>query len=207
MSHVVGNPQKHKRSLVFGVGVNDFDGTTCVGGIVLYEYKLWKDLLKRCYSEKYQFNQPTYKGCKVEDYLLSFTNFYNFIKEVKGFKCVDENGRFYQLDKDIIFSGNKEYNRGTICFIPHEINSFLTYSKRGGSKCKLGVTYHNKTSTYNARLSTGNVVKSLGYYKTEIEAAEVYICAKEQHAKILAEKYKDTIDERVYESLMNYKVL
>lgn len=207
MAFNIGSPQIHKRSLVCGVGINDFNGTTSIGGIRLYEYRLWKDLLKRCYSEKYQIKQPTYKGCEVEDYLLSFTNFYNFIKEVKGFGCVDGNGRRYQLDKDVIFSGNKKYNRETICFVPHEINSFLTKPTRVESKYKLGVCYHKQSSSYAAKISIGGVVKTLGYYKAENEAFQAYVNAKEHYAKILAEKYKDNVDHRVYDSLMNYKVL
>ena len=29
-------------------------------------------MLMRCYDPKYQEKEPTYKGCRVEDYLLNF---------------------------------------------------------------------------------------------------------------------------------------
>ena len=36
------------------------------------EYDIWYGMLKRCYDPKYQEKHPTYKDCKVENYLLNF---------------------------------------------------------------------------------------------------------------------------------------
>ena len=46
----------------------------------------------------------------------------------------------------------------------------------------------------------------LGYFKTELEAFNAYKIAKESFVKDLANKWKDKIDERAYDALMNYKV-
>ena len=48
--------------------------------------------------------------------------------------------------------------------------------------------------------------KWLGLFKTEIEAFKAYKEAKESYLKELAEKWKDKIDIRAYEALMNYTV-
>ncbi|MGD4514716.1 hypothetical protein QT738_22630, partial [Xanthomonas citri pv. citri] len=46
----------------------------------------------------------------------------------------------------------------------------------------------------------------LGLFKTEIEAFNAYKKAKESFIKEQAEKWKDKIDDRAYEALMNYEV-
>ena len=46
----------------------------------------------------------------------------------------------------------------------------------------------------------------LGYFKTEIEAFNAYKQAKESFIKEQAEKWKDKIDPRAYEALINYTV-
>ena len=48
--------------------------------------------------------------------------------------------------------------------------------------------------------------KHLGNFKTEEDAFLVYKKFKEAHFKSLAEKWKDSIDVRVYEALMNWEV-
>ena len=46
----------------------------------------------------------------------------------------------------------------------------------------------------------------LGYFKTEIEGFNAYKEAKENYLKELANKWKDKIDTRAYEALINYIV-
>ena len=46
----------------------------------------------------------------------------------------------------------------------------------------------------------------LGLFNTELEAFNAYKQAKESFVKEQANKWKDKIDERAYEALMNYQV-
>ena len=48
--------------------------------------------------------------------------------------------------------------------------------------------------------------KHLGYYNTELEAYKAYKIAKESFIKEQANKWKDKIDVRAYQALMNYTV-
>ena len=86
------------------------------------EYNIYHDMLKRCYYPKYQERYPTYKGCKVEDYLLNFQHMGEWIDdnyyEIPGEKMC--------LDKDILCKGNKMYSRDTCIFVPNRINVLFT---------------------------------------------------------------------------------
>ena len=114
--------------LVCGVGFNDKTRPVSVDGKNVKEYVLWQSMLKRCFSEKYQTRRPTYKGCNVSDNFLNYSFFYDWCQKQIGFGKVDEKGRYWQLDKDLLFVGNKTYSETTCVFVPHEINSFFTDS-------------------------------------------------------------------------------
>ena len=111
--------------LVYGKGFNDKTRPVFVDGKKVKEYSLWQDMLKRCFSEKAQTHRPTYKGCNVSDNFLHYSFFYDWCQEQIGFGKVDENGRYWQLDKDLLFVGNKTYSETACVFVPQEINSFF----------------------------------------------------------------------------------
>ena len=110
--------------LVCGVGFNDKTKPTWVDGKNVKEYALWQHMLARCFSEKYQTRYPTYKGCNVSDNFLNYSFFYDWCQEQIGFGKVDEKGRSWCLDKDLLFVGNKTYSETTCVFVPNEINLF-----------------------------------------------------------------------------------
>ena len=96
--------------LVCGVGFNDKTRPANVDGKPVKEYQLWQDMLKRCFSEKLQTRYPTYKGCNVSDNFLNYAYFYDWCHKQIGFGKVDDKGRTWCLDKDLLFVGNKTYS-------------------------------------------------------------------------------------------------
>ena len=67
--------------------------------------------------------------------------------------------------------------------------------------------YFNKTKgKFVAQLNKNGKLIGLGYFDFELEAFSVYKEQKECHIKEVANKWKDQIDPRVYEALMNYQV-
>ena len=200
MPSIAGKSYSNRRSLIYGKGINDFNESISYNKVKIKEYELWKNMIQRCYCDKYNSKNPTYKECSVEEYLLSFTNFYNFVHTLKGYDLG------YQLDKDLLFKGNKIYSRDTICFLPKELNIFLTKGKHNNSDLPLGVHYDKERKLYSSNIVLYNKRKHLGRFNTPVEAFNVYKEAKEQQAKVLAERWKDKIDERAYNALMNYKV-
>lgn len=192
--------------MVCGHGINDFKDRVNINGKIVREYCLWKSMLARCYSPIFHKQNPTYKGCEVEPFLLSFTNFCNFVRGLKGFGEVDEKGRPFQMDKDLLVNGNKTYSVDTICFVPWEVNAFLTNNTAVRGDLPVGVVYHKRDDVYQATLRLYGKTTYLGSFETPEAAFVAYKNAKEAQAKVLAEKWKDKIDPRVYDALINYEV-
>ena len=100
------------------------------------EYVIWHNMLQRCYDPKYQERNPTYKGCKVEEYLLNFQNMGEWIEN----NYYEVSGEQMCLDKDILCKRNKVYSRDTRILIPERINLVFTKCDKSRGKTPLGVT-------------------------------------------------------------------
>ena len=118
--------------LVCGVGFNDKTKPTWVDGKVVKEYNLWQSMLERCFSEKLQTRCPTYIGCSVSDNFLHYSFFYDWCQEQIGFGKVDDKGRGWCLDKDLLLIGNKTYSETTCVFV----NDKTRPAKVDGKKVK-----------------------------------------------------------------------
>jgi hypothetical protein len=59
---------------------------------------------------------------------------------------------------------------------------------------------------YIVGFSKRSKTKHIGYFVTELEAFLAYKEAKEQQIKVVANRWKDQIDPRVYDALMNWEV-
>jgi len=190
-----------KRSLVFGVGVNDWVGNVRVGGKDIKEYKLWKGMLERCFDEKYKQKYPTYEGVTCSKDWLSMTTFIEDVSKMKGFGLSG-----WALDKDIIQKGNKLYSKDTCCFVPHEVNNLLIKSDNSRGEWPIGVCFDKCAGKFRAYLRINGKLKYLGLFTTPEEAFQVYKLAKEAYIKVVAHKWKHLLDERVFQALMTYEV-
>ena len=192
--------------LVYGVGFNDKTRPAKVDGKNVKEYKLWQDMLTRCFSEKYQTRYPTYKGCNVSDNFLNYRYFYDWCQEQIGFGKVDEKGRSWCLDKDLLFVGNKTYSETTCVFVPQEINLFFIDSGNARGEYPLGVGFHKQTGRFVAQCTVNSKLQSLGLFDTPEEAFAVYKPFKENLCKQLALKWQTEIDERLFNAMMKWSV-
>ena len=186
---------------LYGIGLNDFEHNVKINGVSIKEYTLWKDMLKRCYSEKYHLKYPSYIDCYVDSRFHSFTFFYNYITNMIGFNCDD-----FCLDKDIVIKNNKCYSPETIVFVPSQINSMFIGNKKIRGEYPIGVHYCKRDKYFISKIKIDNKKVVLGYFNTPLEAFNAYKDAKENQAKVLAERWKDKIDERAYNALINYTV-
>ena len=192
--------------LVYGVGFNDKTRPTKVDGKIVKEYDLWKHMLERCFSEKLQTLYPTYKGCNVSDNFLNYSFFYDWCQEQIGFGKVDEKGRYWQLDKDLLFVGNKTYSETACVFVPQEINLFFIDRGNDRGEYPLGVHFDKASGKFKAYCNVNGSLQHLGRFNTPDEAFTVYKPFKENLCKQLALKWQSEIDERLFNAMMNWAV-
>ena len=104
----------------------------------------------------------------------------------------------------LIFEGNKTYSPETCTFLPRDLNLLLTDRRNERGNLPKGVALKNKK--YQARINIEGVRQYLGVHSTPEEAFAVYKREKEKYIKEVANKWKDKIDPRVYEALMNWTI-
>ena len=187
---------------VGGVGITGTKYPIRVNSVQTKEYVLWCHMLQRCYSTTLKKQRPTYMGCEVSDNFKSYEYFYEWCNRQVGF---DNEG--WHLDKDLLIKENKVYSESACIFIPQEINSMLLKSDKKRGKHLIGVCWHKKGKAFMASVNRNKGESEyLGLFNTEIEAFKAYKKAKEAFVKEQAEKWKDKIDDRAYEALINYTV-
>lgn len=158
-------------------------------------------MINRCYNENLRHMHTTYANCTVAEEWRYLSNFKDWCNKQIGFG--NDN---WHLDKDVLIKGSKIYSPETCCFVPNEINCALPSSKKVRGDLPQGVIWNCTKTRYRARIQRKGKWESLGTYDTSEEAFSAYKPVKESHIKSLAEKYKDQIDPRVYEALMNWTV-
>ena len=165
------------------------------------EYTTWWDMLKRCYSPRYLDRASTYRGCQVSSDFHSFQRFAKWANGQVGFKTV---GR--HLDKDLLGDG-KLYSKDNCVFLPAIVNKVMVNSRSTRGQYPVGVHWCNTKRKFTANCSNGNSTsKHIGYFPTATDAFLAYKKFKEAYIKQLAEQYRQEIDTRAYEALMNYKI-
>ena len=182
-------------------GVMDIPKSVGRGGRCDPLYKKWNGMMQRCYNPKNKINNPAYEACTSSKTFRHFSKFKSWYYSQIG--CEQEG---WHLDKDILIKGNKVYSEDTCCIVPPEINVALTNNKSVRGSFPQGVIYNSTKTRYRARIQRGDKWESLGTYDTPEEAFYAYKPVKEAHIKSLAEKWKDQIDPRVYEALINWTI-
>ena len=205
MKEVKRNAIKDKLSpSVYGVGIVGIRYNTKVDGKHTTEYGTWKNMLRRCYSEKGRHKFQSYDDCTVSENFKKYSYFYEWVNTQVGFNSVDDMGNIFQLDKDLLSKGNKIYSETTCVFLPLEINIALAIKDSKHKKFHVGV--RKNRNKYEVICCINSKSTYLGLFNTEIEAFNAYKQAKENYLKELATKWKDKIDTRAYNALMEYQV-
>ena len=187
--------------LVHGVGFNDKSYPAKIKGKNTKEYRLWSQMLQRCYNKTYHTKQPTYIGCSVSDNFKNYSYFHEWCQNQVGFDLDD-----WQLDKDIITFGNKVYSEDTCVFVPREINTFFIERGADRGTYPIGVSFHRKTGKYQANCSVYGKKKYLGLFPNPELAYTAYKLFKESLCKETAAIWKSRVDTRVYTALIDWRV-
>ena len=149
--------------MVYGVGVYDMPrGWRTESDLNKRIYRCWYDMIRRCYDNKYQTKQPTYKNCYVCDRWLTFSNFLEDIHKITNYTEWIED-RNYQLDKDIKSNGiNKCYCVENCTFATKSDNSIQANKTRNYTSIKeMDKTYcSTKVIQYDKGFNIINIYNS-----------------------------------------------
>lgn len=173
---------------------------------ILYEngrtesYLKWHDMINRCYNEKFHERQPQYKGCTVCTEWLNYSNFKVWYDQNKIA------GMQLDLDKDILFKGNKVYSPETVAFVPHAINTLFLNGKKNRGDLPVGVHFDKDKGKYRAEMSFMGEPIKLGWFDTAETAFARYKEYKEDFIKDIAEQYRGKIPDKVYKAMLNWKI-
>ena len=192
--------------LVCGVGVNDLPYRTKVyeeltknGGKRIRKlvfqcpyYVAWKNMLKRCYSEKLLESRPSYIGTSVCSEWVYASSFKKWMEQQ------DWSGK--SLDKDIIVRGNKLYSPETCAFVAASTNTFVVERDACRGDYPVGVNLYKRTGEYRAQCRNPFTEERgyLGYFSTPGEAHEAWRKRKHELAQLVA---ATEVDLRVVEAL------
>lgn len=184
------------KKLVHGVGVNDAGYSVKPrikgGRSVCPFYGVWHGMLRRCYSDKFKERNPTYKGCLVCEEWLTFSNFKAWMEKQYWYMM--------ELDKDLLFKGNKVYSPETCIFISNELNQFTVKGDASRGNYPIGVYFHKKAGKLVAQCKNPfeKSTEYLGLFDCPKEAHQAW--RKRKHE--LACKWADIVeDERLKQAL------
>ena len=186
----VANPY-HPNKFKGFIGEGAYQSSTILGHP--HAYKVWSDMIKRVYCDKYHIKKPTYKEISLCEEWHNYQNFAEWFDNnyVDGWK----------IDKDIICPECKVYSPETCAFVPDDINGMFISSKSYRGSLPIGVV--KKKKHFEAYFRG----KFLAYSKDDIEYLfSVYKTTREKYTKEIAEKYKEVVDERIYNALIKFEV-
>lgn len=136
-------------------------------------YQTWMCILDRATDEHHKSIHPTYKTCSISEDWLCFST---FEKEVKLLVGYDDKLSYkdieFEIDKDILFHGNKEYSLEKCIWIPRNLNLFFTNINSKNTSGYEGVS--KQGDKYIAKVSMRGERIKLGTFTTKLEAYEEY---------------------------------
>lgn len=170
------------------------------------EYSIWYSMMRRCFSQYFKNQFPTYKDVSCDPIWFYYEHFYDWIHQQENYEAIK--GLNYNIDKDILIKGNKYYSPERCVLVPQNVNKLLTKNNARRGKYPIGVIFEENRGYYSAYCNDGAKQRHLNYYTTAEKAFIAYKEYKENVIKRIAseEFKKGTITKECYEALINYKV-
>lgn len=188
-------------NLVYGQGLNDADKAYKKSKDYKVFYASWVRMLERCFSEVRKNRGDAYKEVSCCKDWLIFSKFAKDLSEIENYEKLFEG---WHLDKDILVRGNKTYSKETASIVPKDINNLLVAKHFKNTGLPQGVTF--KEGAYVAQINMFGKNKHIGRFRSPESAFLAYKNEKEEHIKVVATKWKDSISSGVYEALMNWEI-
>jgi len=167
---------------------------------VTRSYQLWNSINKRCNKvTEVRKNRPWYLNSS--NLFSDFQSFADWCQLQHGYNSKDENGNFWQLDKDLLVFGNKDYSPETCLFVPSKINSILLSSSTIRGEYPIGVTFNRRSGRFVAQSNdTSYKRKHLGYFDCPLEAHRAW--QKFKMGRLLDEAKNEEYGIRLVEALL-----
>ena len=204
-----GNIRNPYHPSVFNVGITGIKYPISINRKHTKEYTTWKSILKRCFSESFKKNNPTYRNVTCCKEWLNYENFYEWLHNQDNFDRW-YNGERWAVDKDILIKGNKTYSPETCCLVPQNVNALFTKRNNDKNELPTGVCKDMKSNKYISCCRNPITKKSewLGKYNTLLESFNVYRIRKKYIIKQIAEiEYKNNnITKECYTAMINYEI-
>ncbi len=157
-------------------------------------YVRWHSMLTRVYDKNYLDKFPTYKGAEISNEWHNFQTFAVWAFSQKNWEQLE-------LDKDLLFRGNKKYSEQTCLFIPKELNKALDITVNKTSSGYVGV--QARESGYQVCLGKYGKRVHVCFTKDLNYAVKMYFKAKADHLVELAHKFKGVMSDMAYEATIN----
>lgn len=141
---------------VCGIGYCGNDEVDCTS----QSYLRWVDMINRCYNEKFHDRQVQYSDCKICEDWKNYSNFKKWYEE-NYYRIGNEQ---MDLDKDILFKGNKVYSPDTCCIVPHGINTLFITGKKQRGDLPMGVCFEKDKGKYRAYMNFQGKSVKLGTF-------------------------------------------
>lgn len=165
------------------------------GGPITKDFRIWANIMSRCYAESSLKKRPTYEGCTVDKRWLSFETFKSWLR--------DNYREGFELDKDLLEPGNRVYGPDTCEYIPPDLNKLFGSNRNKLSGMPTGVCRCER-GRFRARLTRFGRITYVGKFKSVEEARKAWLVAKGLYCKELAEMYKasGSISNRMHSALL-----
>lgn len=166
--------------------------------------RTWYHMKARCEEgSEFQKRCPTYVGCYMSDKFKDFQEFVEWNQSQVGYGIEK-----YDLDKDILVKGNKEYGEDFCVYVPHVLNNFLCAANAIRGKLPQGVTMDKRDGAFSVGVYSNNKYLTVGRFKTVTEAMEAYAEAKTKEARkwydrLVAGEF--IVDPRVIERMRTWE--
>lgn len=179
--------------IIYGVGTNNVPyGTGYLAKTkegITREYDHWCRMLQRSYDPKWFEKHPTYEKCEVKEVWWDYQAFASYYHNCE-YKPINSD-----LDKDLLVFRNKVYGPDTCVFLPEQVNKGIVIRGR----VSVWHSRDEKYETYCNGVYIGRSYDPLHY-------ADTWLKNKQTHIQSLAENYKNILDPRAYDALMNFTV-
>lgn len=197
------------RGLIQGVGINDANYPYRKQELIDGKYKIvwqcpihsmWKDLLRRCFNERYKEEKPCYKEVTCCEEWLLFSNFKKWVDSQGSLYDVDNTVK--HLDKDLLNPTNKLYSPNNCLLVSRKVNNFFLDGKSSSTTGVRGVTFKSDINIYHVFCKDpfDRSSKFLGKVYTAEEGRELYNKTK---LKYFNDLYKrGYISEELYFKLL-----